>query len=119
MISTPFLDIPKEQIEITIYGASDDLIEIETKDKSIYDEWVYRSNNSVSVLVLGAAGEAIEVTPVLTAAAWNAMVRWVHEGNDGGSVRWIKRPDGSGDPEDRGVVVTVTAPAKVKRVVNG
>lgn len=99
---------------VTIYGASDDLIELKS-DGGIYDEWEYWDDDRVSVLVAGADGEQVEVTPSLT-SVWNAQVRIIVDGKNL-SVKWIKRPDAYGDPEDRAVVVTVTAPATVEKIV--
>lgn len=100
---------------VVIYGASDDLIEVEGDAN---EEFSTDGAGGVSVLVVGGHGEIVKVTPLL-GAWWSAHAQIIAPGPRGHevSVAQVARP-GREPGGDMGVQVNMAPPLRVFKVVN-
>lgn len=86
---------------VTIYGVSDDLIEVESTEGSISDE--YPCDGAGKLLVIGPSGEVVEVIVALD-ECWSATARAVR-GNSFTKIETAARPD---SPESGDMAIRIT-----------
>jgi len=88
-------------MKLTIYGASDDLLEVESDDGSIRDEFdVY---GPTEVLIEDPDGGSLVVKAEFGAwnkrgAEWTLAIRNTDEFPEGWTIQFGERPDREGDP---------------------
>ena len=89
-------------MSVLIYGASDDLIEI---DGDVYEEYSYDDDERATIVVISDSGGVIEVTPVF-GENWTAEVKLLRPGASGEEITYnvVPRPD---SPEDGDLAVEV------------
>ena len=96
---------------VVIYGASDDLIEVEG---DVREEFSTDGEGGESVLVVGSKGEIVKVTPRLN-DWWSAEAQII--AGEGVTVMQVVRP-GHEPGGDMGVQVNMVPPLRVFKVVN-
>lgn len=88
--------------EILVYGASDDLIEVECEELGISEEFSYSSPEDQEILLVGSHGQAVLIRPALL-GDWTFTTKIISPGARGYEVivSKVPRPDtewkGDGD----------------------
>lgn len=100
--------------QVIIYGASDDLIEVEG---DYYEEWSYEDYQKPAVIVIGEDGSVVQVRLRLS-DVWSANVRLVRAGSKATEVSYtvVPRPGHSAD-DDQAAEVVVPGKPLVYKVV--
>lgn len=90
---------------VVVYGASDDLIEVEVYDSNKpgepvwSEEYAYTEDPLSSILIVGMAGQVVQVSPVLTSAGWASQVSVVRPGSRGHEAIYEIQPRSGGNFE--------------------